>query len=256
MFKDKKVLIPFIMGGFPSLDQSYEIAKAMIENGAGVLELGVPFSDPSADGATLQLAADLALKNNVTLVDILNLGKRIHRDYPQVPIVIFTYLNPLLAMGLENYVKLAAESGIFATLTVDLPLEESDEYQQLHEGHKLKTVFLASPTTGAERLVKIASASTGFLYYVSRAGVTGEQAGISSSLDQEIKTVRSITSTPLAIGFGISNPEQAKEVSLKADAVVIGSAYMRIVLETPNFAECLEKIRSFTHDCAEAIKVK
>jgi tryptophan synthase alpha chain len=252
--KNKKTLIPFIMAGAPSLEQSYHLAIAMLEEGAGILELGVPFSDPSADGEVLQKAADVALKNNVTLLDVFNLTKRIKQKFPDAPIVLFTYLNPLLAYGLENYVKHAVDFGVSATLTVDLPLEEAQEYLALHEKYNLKTVFLASPTTKRERLVEIDHASTAFLYYISRNGVTGEKSSISTSLAQEIANVREIVTHPVAIGFGISTPEQAKEVSLKADAVVIGSAYMRMILENANDSAREAQVRQFTRECVKAIE--
>lgn len=252
--KNKKVLIPFIMAGAPSLEQSYQLAIAMLEEGAGILELGVPFSDPSADGEVLQKAADVALKNNVTLLDVFHLTKRIKQKFPDAPIVLFTYLNPLLAFGLENYVKEAVDFGVSATLTVDLPLEEAREYLALHQKYNLKTVFLASPTTTRERLVEIDHASSAFLYYISRNGVTGEKSSISSSLTQEIANVREVVTHPVAIGFGISTPEQAKEVSLKADAVVIGSAYMRMILENSNDSAREIQVRQFTRECVKAIE--
>jgi len=252
--KNKKVLIPFIMAGAPSLEDSYQLAVAMIEEGAGILELGVPFSDPSADGEILQKAADIALKNNVTLMDVFKLSERIKKRFPEVPIVLFTYLNPLLAHGLENYVKDAIHHGISATLTVDLPLEEAQEYLVLHQKYKLKNVFLASPTTRTERLLAIDKASSAFLYYISRNGVTGEKTSISSTLGQEMANLRAVVSSPVAIGFGISTPEQAKEVSLKADAVVIGSAYMRLILENSHAPTREEQVRAFTRVCVRAIE--
>lgn len=252
--KNKKILIPFIMAGAPSLEQSYQLAIAMLEEGAGILELGVPFSDPSADGEVLQKAADVALKNKVTLLDVFNLTKRIKQKFPDVPIVLFTYLNPLLAYGLKNYVKAAVDFGVSATLTVDLPLEEARDYLALHEKCNLKTVFLASPTTRRERLIAIDQASSAFLYYISRNGVTGEKSSISTSLTHEIANVREVVTHPVAIGFGISTPEQAKEVSLSADAVVIGSAYMRMILENSSDSAREAQIRQFTRECVKAIE--
>ena len=251
---EKKVLIPYLTAGVPSLDETFSLACAMIESGAGVLELGVPFSDPSADGAVLQAAAHEALKNKINLVQVLGLAERIHKCHPKVPIVIFTYLNPLLAIGLGKYVKLATLSGVAATLTVDLPLEEAGEYLKLHAASGLKTVFLATPTTSPERLIQIAKASTGFLYYVSRNGVTGEQQEISNTLGDEVGAIRKKTELPLAIGFGISTPTQVRAVAQYADAVVIGSAYMRMILETPNADEREQKVRSFTLNCVHALE--
>lgn len=251
--RGKKVLVPYLTAGVPSMDESLRLATAMIESGAGILELGVPFSDPSADGVVLQQAAEVALKNKVTLSDVLGLARKIHDRHPQVPIVLFTYLNPILAMGMEKYVELAREHGVAATLTVDLPLEEAFEYLRLHQTLGLKTVFLASPTTSDERLKEINRASSAFLYYVSRTGVTGERAGLSSSLDREIAAIRDKVNGPLAIGFGISTTEQAKMVAQLGDAVVIGSAYMRMIMEHEDSDERERVVKEFTRECVLAM---
>jgi tryptophan synthase alpha chain len=250
----KKVLIPFIMAGVPSLNESEDLATALIEEGAKILELGVPFSDPSADGVVLQHASEVALKNAVTLKNVLELAKKISHKHPSVPIVLFTYLNPILALGLENYIKLAVDSGVSATLTVDMPLEEAQDYIQLHKQYGLGMVFLASPTTSLERLKKIQAASTAFLYYISRTGVTGEQQAISSSLAMEVSQLREVVKTPLAIGFGISNAEQSQAVAQFADGVIIGSAFMRIILENNDAQKREVLLRNLARTCSEAVK--
>ncbi|MDH4468970.1 MAG: tryptophan synthase subunit alpha [Bacteriovoracaceae bacterium] len=243
------ILIPFLMGGVPSLSETEKLASTLIESGVTILELGVPFSDPGADGVVLQNAAEVALSNKVNLSDVLGLANKIHEKYPQVAIVIFTYLNPLLAYGLENYVKTAKSCGVAATLTVDLPVEEADEYLKFHRQENLKTVFLASSTTSIERLKKINEASSAFVYFVSRNGVTGEQNSLSDHLEGQISKIKEVVTRPLVVGFGISNQEQFKTVSKMKVGVVIGSAFMRIILETKDDIMRLELVRKLAHSC-------
>lgn len=251
---NNKLLIPFLMAGVPSLTETEKIAEAMIKGGAQILELGVPFSDPSADGVVLQKASEVALKNNLTLKDVLQTAANIKEKFPDVGIVIFTYLNPILSFGLRNYVQAAVKAGISATLTVDLPVEEASEYLEIHRQGGLKTVFLASPTTSESRLKKIQEASTGFLYYVSRTGVTGEQQSLSETLSDEMKLIRARTSIPVAVGFGISTPEQVQVVAKVADAVIIGSAYMRMIMAEVDSSKRLVAVGEFTKECIEALR--
>lgn len=261
MFKEifsnkKKQLIPYLTAGVPSLNDTEELVEVLVSEGVEILELGVPFSDPSADGAVLQAASAEALKNNVQLKDVLELAGRLHQKHPGLAIVIFTYLNPLLAFGLINYVKAAKSFGIAATLTVDLPLEEADEYLKIHQQYNLKTVFLSSPTTSLERLKRIQTASTAFLYYVSRNGVTGEQSTISETLGDEMGKLNASVTGPVAIGFGIKNAEQAAHVARYSDAVIIGSAYMRLILEPADSETRKTKILNFTRECVQRLAVK
>jgi tryptophan synthase alpha chain len=249
MFKHKS-LIPFLMAGVPTLHDTENLAGALIEGGASVLEIGVPFSDPGADGVVLQKAAEIALAQDVNLTQILQTIKKIKVRYPHVGIVLFTYLNPLLAFGLEKYVAMAVESGVNATLTVDLPVEEADEYRRIHREGNLKTVFLASPTTSPERLEKIKEASTAFLYYVSRTGVTGVGKSEIPSFEKEIQILKRNFDRPVAIGFGISSPEDVAKVSEHFDGVIIGSAYMKMIMENENQAS---KIETFTKMCVGAL---
>ncbi|MFZ4714212.1 MAG: tryptophan synthase subunit alpha [Bacteriovoracaceae bacterium] len=258
MFKNifdqkKKQLIPYLTAGVPSLEETEKLVDMMVQEGVEILELGVPFSDPSADGAILQLASSEALKNNVQLKDVLNLAERLHQKHPRLAIVLFTYLNPLLAMGLENYVLEAKSKGVAATLTVDLPIEEAEEYIELHQKFGLQTVFLSSPTTSMSRLKNIQAASSAFLYYISRTGVTGEQKEISESLGFEVAKLKEVAKGPLAIGFGISNAEQAAKISQFCDAVIIGSAYMRLILEQKDSALRFISVQKLTRDCVKSI---
>jgi tryptophan synthase alpha chain len=239
----KKVLIPFLMAGVPSLTETEHLAEAMISGGAHILEIGVPFSDPGADGPILQKASEIALQQNVTLDEIFKCIKKIKAKHPHVAIVLFTYLNPILSYGLKSYVARAVTAGVNATLTVDLPIEEADEYRSVHIAGNLHTVFLASPTTSSARLEKIKEASTAFLYYVSRTGVTGLSAAAAYDIDK----LRSGIDRPIAIGFGISSAEDVSKVSQDFDGVIIGSAYMRMIMEAD---DATSVVRTFTQKCS------
>lgn len=246
----RKSLIPFVMVGYPSFQESLQYALALIEEGASALEAGIPFSDPLADGPVIQQASLVALKNGTNLNSVFSFVRRVKEIHPKFPIVLFTYLNPLFRYGLKDYVRSAVEAGAAATLCVDLPPEESDEYVRLHREAKLNTVFLASPTTSQARLKRIAELSTGFLYYVSRTGVTGESEEVSSALAHELRAIRKQVSIPLAVGFGISTPKQAAAATQEADGVVIGSRFLSLMALNCN-AE--SEIRNLARDSIEAM---
>jgi tryptophan synthase alpha chain len=222
-------LIAFLMAGHPSLEWTERLSLALIDEGISALELGVPFSDALADGPVIQLAAQKALENQVSLRQVLELAARLHEKKPQIPLIIFSYLNPILSLGLPEYVRLAKEAGVSATLAVDLPPEEAEEFCELHARAGLQTVFLASPTTSRERLRKVDQLSTGFIYVVSRTGVTGVQTSVSETLAQELAQIRSVSSRHLAVGFGISTAAQAREVAKIADGVIVGSAFVKLI---------------------------
>jgi tryptophan synthase alpha chain len=251
--KKSRPLIPFLMAGYPNLEATEKIADALIEEGVSILELGIPFSDPLADGPVIQMAAEASLKNGTTLTDVLELCQRLTKKHPQVQVVLFTYLNPLLAYGLAEYARDAKKAGAAATLTVDLPPEEAMEYLKYHKDAGLKTVFLAAPTTSHSRLVRINECSSAFVYYVSRAGVTGEQAELSSSLQSEVEKLRQFVSKPVAVGFGISQPEHAKTVAQFADGVVIGSALIRLMSESKSTTVAIQKVRELVRNCFRAM---
>lgn len=258
MFKEillpkKPKLVPFIMAGYPTLEATELFVEDFVEQGIDVIELGIPFSDPLADGPIIQRAAEGALASGTTLTKILELSARLTKKYPQLKLIVFSYLNPLLAFGLENYVTAAKTAGVAATLTVDLPVEEASEYKSLHQKHDLKMVFLASPTTSKERLRSINDSSTGFVYYVSRAGVTGEQTSLSETLNTEVHGLRANVTRPLAIGFGISQPEHVRVVGEIAEAVVIGSALIRIIAEADSVESARTRLREFLKACVEAL---
>lgn len=254
--ENKKAFIPYITAGDPDLKGTELFIKALISSGASVIELGVPFSDPIADGVTNQKSAERALKNNISLNDILDFIGDLRKKDITIPFVLFTYYNPLLKMGLENFAKKAQEKGCNGVLVVDLPPEASKEYKKILDNHNLETIFLASPTTIKERLELIDESSSAFVYYVSRAGVTGTQQKVSATLKEEIDNIKKVIKKPIAVGFGISTPEQAKEISTYADAIIIGSALVKMIEdgEGSDIEETAKKIYDFSKSIVESIK--
>src|SRR5215831_10103588 len=216
-------IVAYITAGDPTLNATLEFVFALAEAGADVIELGVPFSDPLADGPTIQRASERALKSGTTLAGVLELVRRI-RQSSQVPLVLFSYYNPILQMGLEKFATEAETAGADGVLATDLTPEESDDYRRILAAHRLDTVFLAAPTSDDERLEKIAACSSGFLYLISRTGVTGAKDSLPDDLPALIRRARTATQLPLAIGFGISQPGHVSVLGGLADAAVIGSA--------------------------------
>ncbi len=249
----KTAFIPYITAGDPTLAQTEKIVYALEEAGADIIEFGVPFSDPIGDGPVNQEAALRALKHHVTLKDVIGLIKKI-RAKSEVAILIFTYYNPVLAYGLEAFAKDAAEAGADGVLCVDLPPEEADGYKAALDTNDLRTVFLMSPTSTDARIKLIAEKSTGFIYYVSRLGVTGEQAALAADLDKAVANIQQHTDTPVAVGFGISTPEQAKKVASMAQGVVVGSAIVRMIGELGNSDETAPKVGAFVKSLVDATK--
>ena len=216
-------IVAYITAGDPSLDATLRFVLAIAEAGADVIELGVPFSDPLADGPTIQRASERALKSGTTLAGVIDLLRRI-RQSSQVPIVLFTYYNPVLQMGLEKFAHAASEAGADGVLATDLTPEESDDYRRILSAHHLDTIFLGAPTSTDQRLNKIAAVSTGFLYLISRTGVTGAKDTLPDDLPALLRRTRAVTQLPIAVGFGISLPGQVSVLGGLADAAVIGSA--------------------------------
>jgi tryptophan synthase alpha chain len=236
-----KGLVAFVTAGDPSLDRTAEMALEMEKGGVDVLELGVPFSDPLADGPVIQRASERALRAGVTLEAVLQLVRRIRRT-SALPIVLFSYVNPLLRFGLRRLAGEAVAAGVDGVLVTDLPPEESDEWLRVARTAALDTIFLASPTSPDDRLRRVAEASRGFVYAISRTGVTGEQQRISDDARPLLDRLRGLTGEPIALGFGISTPQQVAEAAAAADAVVVGSALVRFVEEQPA-GDVAEKVR-------------
>jgi tryptophan synthase alpha chain len=216
-------IVAYITAGDPTLHATCDFVLALAEAGADVVELGVPFSDPLADGPTIQRASERALKSGTTLAGVLALVRQI-RQSSQVPLVLFSYFNPILQMGLEKFAAAAAEAGADGVLVTDLTPEESAEYRRILQAHHLDTIFLAAPTSTDDRLVKIAACSSGFLYLISRTGVTGAKDALPDDLPALLRRARRFTQLPIAVGFGISLPGHVSVLGGLADAAVVGSA--------------------------------
>jgi tryptophan synthase alpha chain len=221
-------IVAYITAGDPSLEASEKIVLAAAEAGADVIELGVPFSDPVADGPVIQRASDRALRSGTTLAGVLELVTRLRRS-TQVPLVLFSYFNPILQMGLEKFADAAAKAGADGVLVTDLTPEEATEYRALLQARNLDTIFLAAPTSTDARLAQISAATTGFLYLVSRTGVTGTRDALPTELPALVRRARKFTPLPIAVGFGISLPTHVTVLGGIADAAVVGSALMAAV---------------------------
>lgn len=227
----RAAFIPFLMAGDPNLGATAEYLQALAAGGADIIELGVPFSDPIADGPVNQRSAVRALASGAKLSGILELVAR-HRDRLGIPIVLFTYFNPIHARGVERFAEQAAASGVDGVLCVDLPPEEGErDFIPALREQGVDTIFLLAPTSTRERVSKVAESSTGFVYYVSRTGVTGERSALPSDLVRDVKRLRKRLDSPLAVGFGLSTPQQVEAVGEIADGVVVGSALVRLIEE-------------------------
>jgi len=231
-FAKRPSLVAYLTCGDPDLPTSREVALAAISAGAEVLELGVPFSDPVADGPVIQRASERALRNGTSLDQVLTLASEIRRE-SDAGLIIFTYLNPVLRMGMGKFAERAAASGVDGALITDLPVEEADEYLRQMRKRNLVTVFLAAPTSTDERLKRIAEASTGFVYAVSRTGVTGARKDLADDAQKLVQRLRKFTKLPIAVGFGISGPEHFAAAGKFADAVAVGTAIVHTIEQNP-----------------------
>jgi len=227
-FGHKPGLVVYITCGDPSLEVSRDVALAAIRAGADVIELGVPFSDPVADGPVIQRASERALAHGTDLAGVLNVAREIRRQSP-AGIIIFSYLNPILQFGLEKFCAVAKDAGADGALVTDLPVEEAADYLQAMRTHKLAPVFLAAPTSTDERLKAVAKYSRGFVYAISRTGITGTREEVANDARALVERLRGFTKLPIAVGFGVSTAEQFAEVGEFADAAVIGSAIVQRV---------------------------
>ena len=232
-FESKPSLIVYITCGDPDLVTTRDVILAAIDAGASVIELGVPFSDPLADGPVIQRASERALKHGTSLQNVLTLAAEIREHSQSVGLVIFSYLNPILRMGLAKFCQVARLAGIDGVLITDLPIEEAAEYLREARKNDLATIFLAAPTSTDQRLKQIAEVSTGFIYAISRTGVTGARQQMTGDAQSLVKRVRRFTKLPIAVGFGISTPEQFQAVGKFAEAAVVGSAIVHAIEQNP-----------------------
>jgi tryptophan synthase alpha chain len=249
-------LVGYITAGDPTLERTPEIAEALIRGGVDILELGLPFSDPIADGPTIQNASLRALKAGTTPKRVLEIAAEIKAKH-DIPLVIMTYYNPVFKYGTERFLHEAKEAGVDGFIVPDLPVEEAADYRKAAEKAGLDTVFLASPATSPERLEKIVAASSGFLYLVSRFGVTGAQTSVADTTVELIGKVQPFTTgkVPLAVGFGISKPEHVKRViKAGADAAIVGSAFINIIAGNNNSETMLKELEKAAHCLKVATK--
>jgi tryptophan synthase alpha chain len=241
----RKPFIAYITGGDPTPEHTTELVLALERGGAGLIELGVPFSDPIADGPVIQRASERALKAGMKLGKLLETVREIRR-HSQIPLLLFSYMNPLLRYGFDKLAANAAAAGIDGVLLTDLCVEEAEEPVRRLREHGLDTVFLAAPTSTEQRLKLVAEHSSGFVYLVSRLGVTGEQSSLSGAAEPLAKRMRAVTDLPLAVGFGISTPEQVAEIARIADGVVVGSAIVKFIETHATAADLPARLEAFT----------
>ncbi|MNX57930.1 Tryptophan synthase alpha chain [compost metagenome] len=251
--RDGAKLIPFVTVGDPSLEATAEVVVAMAEAGADLVELGIPYSDPVADGPVIQASSQRALERGTRLADVFGVVRRI-RAKSQVPLVLFTYCNPVYRYGLERFMREAAEAGADGVLMPDLPPEEAAELRAEAERFGLAVVFLVAPTTSEARIALIGEATSGFLYLVAALGVTGVRSEVATNLEGYLRRVRAQASKPLAVGFGVSTPEQATQIAaLGADAVVVGSALVDRIGRWSQEADLPAKIGAFVADLKRGV---
>lgn len=224
----RALFVAYICAGDPDEETSFRVCRQLIENGVDLLELGVPFSDPLADGLTNQLAAERALASGMTQAKVFRLVERL-RAITDIPIIFYTYYNLVFSVGLETYVKRAKAAGLDGLLTLDLPPEEAGDLCRLCEAEGLKNIFIVAPTTPEARLPKIAARASGFIYYVSREGVTGVRGDLAEGIAEAVERIRRHSDLPVGVGFGISKPEQVRTVAAVADGVIVGSALVNCV---------------------------
>ncbi len=232
-FRKKPGIVAYLTAGDPDLATTKDIALAAIDNGADVIELGVPFSDPLADGPVIQRASERAVARGVRLTDVLELAKELRAARPAAGLVLFSYLNPVVRMGIKTFCARAAEAGADGVLLTDMIVEEAGEYLQEMKAHGLAPIFLAAPTSPDARLRAIAGVSQGFVYAISRVGITGTQQKVAGDASELVTRLRQFTKLPIAVGFGISNAEHVRAVGEFADAAIIGSALVALIEKSP-----------------------
>ncbi len=241
---NQAAFVAYICAGDPTLDQSLKVMHALVEAGVDIIELGVPFSDPMADGIVNQMAAHRALETGASTAGVIELIRRFRED-SQVPVVLFTYLNPVYTYGFERFHEDAAAAGADGVLLLDLPPDEEARNEEFLNAKGLHHIRLIAPTTPKDRLPTLAQKSEGFIYYVSREGVTGAQTSLAEGIAENVAAIKEHTDVPVVVGFGISTPEQSAEVARSSDGVVVGSAIVRQIEAIGDAPELAEKVRDF-----------
>ena len=251
--KGETALIPFVTAGDPSLTTTLKILRALETGGADCIELGIPFSDPTADGPTIQRSSERALRNGISLPRIFQLLRQFRRT-SDIPVVLFGYFNPIFHYGVQNFCRAASRAGADAILCVDLPPEESDELKRWTDAEGLDLIFLLSPTSGPDRVKLVSQKGRGFIYYVSVTGVTGARKTLDGQLRAQVARLRRATSLPVGVGFGISTPEQAAWIAGFADAAVVGSALVERIEKAKSGAEKVRRAGAFVLELKRAMK--
>ena len=240
--ENRKALIPYIMAGDPDLGSTKDLVLDLESAGADIIELGVPFSDPLADGPTIQRAAERSLQQGTTLRKVLALVKEIRR-HTRIPLVLMTYYNPVFRFGIERFAEEAVRAGVDGTIIPDLIPDEADDFIRAAKQHGLDTVFLLAPTSTPDRIRKVTKAATGFIYYVSITGITGSKLSMSSAMKNTLEAVKKSSNKPVAVGFGIPNPAEASAAAKLADGVIIGSAIVKMIAQGKSVNSFVKNIR-------------
>lgn len=242
--KNKKAFIAFIMAGDPSLAVTRRLIFELERQGSDIVELGMPFSDPLADGPTIQKSSERALKNRVNITSVCRLVRKVRLKL-EIPIVLLTYYNLIDSYGLARFVDIASGSGVDGVVIPDLPFEESKELKRIARENNFSLIHLVAPTSSAERIKKIAQASTGFIYYVSLTGTTGARKKLPRGISGSLRKIRRVTRKPICMGFGISRPEQIKAISKLADGVIVGSAIIKVIEKNIGKKDLVKKVGGF-----------
>lgn len=243
--REEKALICFVTAGDPSAEQTVEVVTALAEAGADAVEIGLPFSDPLADGPSIQASSQRALDNGMTVVKALEVVRQIRAKSPELPLILMTYYNPLLHYGLERYAADAKAAGADAHIVTDLTPEEAGDWKRISGDAHLDTIFLLAPTSTQERIDIVGRLSTGFVYCVSRTGVTGARRDVPAELTEVVARIKASTSEPVCVGFGISQPEHVRQIGAFADGIVVGSALVDFVYQNRDAADLLPRVRDF-----------
>jgi len=237
-------LVTYVTAGDPDLPRTEGILRALDRAGADVVEIGIPFSDPLADGPVIQRATERALAAGTTLIGVLDLLRRVRADL-SMPVVVFSYANPIFRIGAERFADLAREAGVDGVLVLDLPIEEAGDFRAMLEARGIDTILLLSPTTSDERLRQAAALGSGFLYAISRLGVTGIRHEIAEGAEDMVRRIRGFSTLPVALGFGISKPEHVREVGRWADAAVVGSALVNVIAEAGGASDLNTRVEEY-----------
>ncbi len=252
--KGEKALIPYLTCGYPSLEETRKIIPLLEKAGADLIELGIPFSDPVADGVTIQESSAVALKKGINLRKIVGLVKEL-REKVKIPLLIMSYYNPIYQFGLSRFCSTFKNAGLDGVMIPDLPIEEGNDLVSLARDNDLATVFLIAPTTPKERIREVCKKSTGFIYYVSVSGVTGERERLPKEIEKKVLQIKQFTERPVCVGFGVSRPEQVREITSFADGVIVGSAIIRVMEERKDYLSSLLDFLSLLKSATKTIHI-